>query len=127
MKTIAITSFALLALAVILGAFGAHGLKEQISPESLANWKTANFYHFIHALGMLLLVVLYHNSPNHLLRKAAWLLCLGIVLFSGSIYWLSIKSVIGVIPLSILGPITPLGGLVFICGWIIAALGVYRS
>ncbi len=95
---------------VALGAFGAHALKETLAARgSVSTWQTAVLYQLIHAVALLALTMLTGNWVN-----ARWIaLCwsLGIVLFSGSLYWLSLGGP------KILGPITPLGGLAFLAGW----------
>lgn len=108
-------------LAVILGAFGAHGLRERISPAMLAVWHTANQYHFYHALGLLAVGLLAQHLPHSAcLRWAGWLLCAGLVLFSGSLYVLSISG------LRWLGVVTPFGGIAFIVAWALVLLAVLR-
>lgn len=113
----------LLAAAVILGAFGAHGLKDRLDPYSLEVYQKAAFYHFTHALGLLLLASL---SSQNLLNEAAYqkialLLCVGIILFSGSLYLLAITGI------KWLGAITPLGGTAFIISWIWAGVSLLKS
>lgn len=121
-KLILITGALLAALAVILGAFGAHGLKKTLSEEMLVVYKTAVDYHFIHAIGILLIGLLHHHHPeSRLVLWASGSLFIGIVVFSGSLYALSITEI------RKLGMITPLGGLAFIIGWILLALGVYKT
>ncbi len=119
---IRIASF-LLALAVIMGAFGAHALKSRLTPESLTVWKTAVEYHFYHALGLLVVSLLLKVNVITA-GTSKWvsnLLLSGILLFSGSLYLLSTKSILAWDP-SFLGPITPIGGLLFIAGWVLLAL-----
>ena len=100
----------LLAIAVILGAFGAHGLRGRIDEYSLGVYEKAVFYHFIHAIGILVIPLLAKNSA-----RACWLLLAGILIFSGSLYALAITGV------KTLGAITPIGGLAFIAGWVYLA------
>ena len=121
-KTLLISGSLLAMLAVILGAFGAHGLKKVLTEEMLTVFKTAVDYHFIHALGIILIGILYHQFPqSHLLLWAAIAMIVGIVIFSGSLYTLSITDI------KRLGMITPIGGLAFILGWILLALGIYKA
>jgi len=103
-------------LAVILGAFGAHGLKNILDPSGLEVWKTAVSYHFYHTLALLFVSTL-PESKSRAVNLTAWFFSLGILLFSGSLYLICLKDVLGISQLSILGPITPLGGLCFILGW----------
>ena len=103
-----------MALAVGIGAFGAHGLRDTLGAYSMSVYEKAVFYHFIHALGILLVAVLARTgaiSPAGQTRVAS-LLLIGIVIFSGSLYALAVTGV------RILGAITPIGGLAFIIGWL---------
>ena len=108
-------------LVVLLGAFGAHGLKAVLAPERLTVYQTAVQYHALHGLGLLALggVALHWESPWP--RRAAWLLVAGIGLFCGSLYVLSVTGV------RWLGLITPFGGMAFILGWLALAIGVWRE
>lgn len=120
-KTILVVASVLLALAVAAGAFGAHALKAQLSAEMLQTWKTAVDYHFYHALGLLVIGALALLLPDLPLKWPAILLLSGIVLFSGSLYVLSITGT------KWLGAITPLGGLSFIAGWLLLAFTVWKK
>ncbi len=120
-KTIIMTASVLLALAVAIGAFGAHGLKSQISAEMLQSYKTGVEYHFYHALGLLLIGVVAVFIPSAYVKWSAILLFAGIILFSGSLYVLAITSI------KWLGAITPFGGLSFIAGWILLFIGVWKG
>ena len=95
-------------LAVALGAFGAHGLRSTLEAHGMTDvWNKAVFYHFIHALALLVLAL--YGSIN---RGAWWLLVAGILLFSGSLYLLALTNV------RWLGAVTPVGGLCFLAGWV---------
>ena len=107
----------LAALAVILGAFGAHGLEGNIQPEMISTFETGVRYHFYHALAILLTAGLAPYAHTKRLRVAGSLFGLGILLFSGSIYLLATRELFPSVPLNWLGPVTPMGGLVFIIGW----------
>ncbi|MEE4286992.1 MAG: DUF423 domain-containing protein [Mariniphaga sp.] len=120
-KTILMTASILLALAVALGAFGAHGLKSQLSTDMLQTFKTGVDYHFYHALGLLLIGILAVSFPSDLIKWSAILLTAGIVLFSGSLYALAISGI------KWLGAITPLGGISFIAGWVLLFLAVWKK
>jgi uncharacterized membrane protein YgdD (TMEM256/DUF423 family) len=111
----------LLALAMVLGAFGAHGLKAHLSPDQLQVYETAVMYHFFNALGLLGigLTLRFVNGPA--VRWAAVLILIGVVLFSCSLYALTFGA-----PRPI-GIVTPVGGLALIAGWICFAVGVWRS
>jgi uncharacterized membrane protein YgdD (TMEM256/DUF423 family) len=109
------------ALAVILGAFGAHALKENLSVDRLAAYKTGILYHFIHCVAMFCVAILIDKYNLSNLKRAFTFFGLGILLFSGSLYLLTTQDLLG-INLSILGPITPIGGLFFILGWVYLVL-----
>ena len=119
-KTIIMSASLLLALAVGLGAFGAHGLKSQLSQEMMQTYKTGVEYHFYHALGLLLVGILAITMPSTLLKWSAICLAAGIALFSGSLYVLSISGI------KWLGAITPFGGVSFIAGWILLFVAVWK-
>jgi len=104
-------------LAVILGAFGAHALKTQLDSAGLEVWKTAVSYHFYHTI-TLLFVSLLPASKSKPVNLAACFFSLGILFFSGSLYLISTKDILNMSGLSMLGPVTPIGGLFFILGWI---------
>ncbi len=105
--------------AVILGAFGAHGLKPVISAESLEAYRTGVSYQFYHTFAILACGILYHITHNKAFLLASKFFLVGIILFSGSIYFLSTRQYTCIEELGFLGPITPLGGLTFIAGWVI--------
>lgn len=104
-------------LAVILGAFGAHNLKSQLGPTDLAIWKTAVEYQFYHTLALLFLST-FSRFKSRAINLASWFFTIGILFFSGSLYLLAAKDLLNISQISILGPITPIGGLFFILGWI---------
>jgi len=104
-------------IAVILGAFGAHGLEGKISEYHIDTWKTANQYHFYHTFALLFLST-FSRAKSQSIRISYIFFTIGIFLFSGSLYLLSVRSLLGIEQVSILGPITPLGGLCFMVGWI---------
>ncbi|MCW5898377.1 MAG: DUF423 domain-containing protein [Flavobacteriales bacterium] len=109
---------ALLLLGVALGAFGAHGLKPLLGPAALDQWHTAVLYHFIHALGLLGLSSLGERLPDRTHRVVRFAFIGGVICFSGSLYLLSTRTLVGWDhAAAILGPITPLGGLLFMLGW----------
>jgi len=104
-----------LAAAVGLGAFGAHSLRDRLDAYSMSVYEKAVFYHFVHALGILLLAVLARSAAITASGQArsSWLLFFGILLFSGSLYTLAISGV------RALGAVTPIGGVAFIAGWLV--------
>jgi uncharacterized membrane protein YgdD (TMEM256/DUF423 family) len=108
-------------LAVMLGAFGAHGLKSRLSEQSLSVFETAVQYHFYHSLALLAVGLIAISQPQvALLKSSGWLFVIGIVVFSGSLYLLSITGI------RWLGAITPLGGLAFIGGWACLAAASWK-
>lgn len=110
------------AIAVALGAFGAHALKTRLAPDMLDVWRTGVTYHAWHGLALVAAGLLMLHVPDSApLRGAAWLFVAGIVLFSGSLYALALGAPRG------FGAITPFGGLAFIAGWMVLAFGVWRS
>lgn len=118
-----LASLIFLVLAVILGAFGAHALEDQMTADQQTTWETANRYHFYHALGALALLVLDNFKPSRYFRWGAFAHLAGILFFSGSLYFLSAGHLTGA-SFSWMGPLTPLGGVLFIAGWICGIAGV---
>lgn len=117
MQTFIILGSLFMALAVAIGAFGAHALKSRIAPDKLKIYEVGVQYHIAHALGLILIGLLANYYPDaQLILTAGWFLVAGIVLFSGSLYVLSL------VKARFLGPITPLGGLCFMIGWVLVAL-----
>lgn len=109
-------------LSVALGAFGAHILKESISPKMLTVYETGIQYHMMHALGLIAIALLADRLGNQRLVSAAgWLIMAGILLFSGSLYVLSITGV------GIIGAITPFGGVAFLAGWACIFVAAMKS
>jgi uncharacterized membrane protein YgdD (TMEM256/DUF423 family) len=115
------------AIAVALGALGAHFLKSKldtglITPDQLNGFDTAVKYQMYHTLAMLALVLLSKNMSHKFINWAFNCFLIGIVMFSGSLYFLCTRNLLGAEWLKALGPITPIGGLFFIAGWIFLAL-----
>jgi uncharacterized membrane protein YgdD (TMEM256/DUF423 family) len=115
------SSGVLLALATLLGAFGTHALREELSPDRLSVYLTADRYQFFHSLGLLGVGLAAREVDAALLRWAGALLLIGIVLFCGSLYSLTFGA-----PRA-LGFLTPLGGLLLIAGWVSFAIAMWRS
>lgn len=112
----------MMALTVSLGAFGAHGLKSIISPEMMKVYHTGIDYSFYNTLGLFLISILMHLKPNS--KKiiiSAWLLFIGTIIFSFSLYALVLLN------LPILGAITPIGGTLIIIAWITLAFGILKD
>lgn len=110
-------------LAVIIGAFGAHGLENSLSANALARYKTGVDYHFYHVAALLCLGVISTqlNSNPLLITLSGVSFVLGIILFSGSLYLYAITGQ------KILGMITPIGGLAFIFGWVCLLIYAFKS
>jgi len=108
-------------LAVMLGAFGAHVLKNMISPEMLEVYKTGNQYQFYHTFALLAVGILMKFGSSKALKWSAYLFATGIILFSGSLYFLAISGI------KILGIITPFGGVIWIAAWILLAIHCTKS
>ena len=106
---------------VALGAFGAHALRARLSADHLAVFETGVRYQLLHALALVLVGVLIGRRPARLTVAAGWCFTLGIVLFSGSLYVLSLTGTTAV------GIVTPLGGLFFLAGWACLALAEGRA
>jgi uncharacterized membrane protein YgdD (TMEM256/DUF423 family) len=110
------------ALVVMLGAFGAHGLKTKLTAEMLAVYQTGVHYHLFHALGLLAVgLVASQIADSVWLKWSGWLMLLGIILFSGSLYVLSVSG------MRWLGMVTPFGGVAFIAAWIVFVIAVAKS
>ncbi|MBC7851393.1 MAG: DUF423 domain-containing protein [Chitinophagaceae bacterium] len=115
------------ALAVALGAFGAHGLKKLVPIESIATFETGVRYQFYHAFALLFVGILYERFPVRSLRLAGSFFLIGILLFSGSLYILTLLKATNTVGLTGIGAITPFGGLFFIGGWIALLIGIIKK
>lgn len=123
MQKVALISGAVFAfLAVAIGAFGAHGLQALLhANERLDTFETAVKYHMYHALALLLTGVLLPYFPGKLVESSIWLFIAGILIFSGSLYLLSVTNV------RILGAITPIGGLCFLIAWTLLIIAFWKG
>lgn len=108
-------------LAVALGAFGAHALKARLTPEMLAVWRTGVDYQFYHALALLMLGLIARQQTSSALNVAGVCFGAGVLLFSGSLYALALSEI------RILGAITPVGGLLFLSGWLLLAYAALKD
>jgi uncharacterized membrane protein YgdD (TMEM256/DUF423 family) len=115
-KRIVLTASIFGVIAVILGAFGAHTLKQRIDTTALEIWTKGVEYQFYHVFALLFLSTL-GSIKNKFVDYAYWFFTLGIVFFSGSLYLLATREISHIQSLNIIGPITPIGGLFFILGW----------
>jgi uncharacterized membrane protein YgdD (TMEM256/DUF423 family) len=120
-RTFAVLGALLACLAVGAGAFGAHGLRGRLTPELLDVFETAARYQMYHALGLLAVAWAADRWPGGATAAAGWLFVVGIVLFSGSLYLLSLTGT------RWLGAITPLGGAAFLAGWLALAWAIWQG
>ena len=116
----------LAALAVILGAFGAHALKAQLPPDQLLVFETGVRYHMYHSFALLITGITFLSFPHKQVKLASTFFIIGIALFSGSLYAMSLLSIQGV-GIGPLGILTPIGGLFFILGWLFLFLGILKK
>ncbi|GAB5418723.1 MAG: DUF423 domain-containing protein [Crocinitomicaceae bacterium] len=123
-KSITVSGTTIIMLAIILGAFGAHALKERLDAEQLASFETGVRYAMYHGLAFLALGLTADRLPN--LTWVYRLLLGGVILFSGSIFILSMQSLFGV-ELKFLGPITPIGGVLMIVGWAMFTTSILKK
>jgi len=114
-------------LGVVLGAFGAHALKNSIEIAQLGTFETGVRYQFYHSLGIFLVAILLKDQPNKLLSLAGWLFLAGILFFSGSLYLLACREVLHIEHWKFLGPMTPIGGFFFITGWALIFFSTLKS
>ncbi len=106
----------LAALGVVMGAFGAHSLRSKLTPELMEIYKTAAFYHLVHAIAIVLVGILAAQRANFPSKPIALLFAMGILFFSGSLYALAMTNI------RALGAVTPIGGICFIAAWILLAV-----
>ena len=121
-KSLLISGSIFLALAVAFGAFGAHIVQDMLTPERFQVYQTGVEYHFYHALGLLFLgAVSYHIQDLKWIVRSGIAFITGIIIFSGSLYILTLTDT------GWLGAVTPLGGVAFILGWIFLAIGTAKD
>ncbi|MBM7714431.1 DUF423 domain-containing protein [Siminovitchia sp. FSL H7-0308] len=114
MKTFIILGAINAFLSVALGAFGAHGLENKLEPKYLEIWKTGVQYQMFHAMGLIAIGIISGKiGASSLLSWSGWLMLIGIILFSGSLYVLSTSGI------KVLGAITPFGGVAFLVSWVL--------
>ncbi len=113
-------------IAVALGAFGAHGLKSIVPADTVGTFQTGVQYQMYHALALLAVAIVFEKFPNKLVRWAGISFCIGILLFSGSLYLLTFLKATGKVGLEGIGIITPFGGVFFILGWVLFFLGIMK-
>lgn len=118
------TAVLLGALSVAAGAFGAHALKQMLNDKYLAIFETAVRYQFYHVFALIAVGILFRDFPNSYLVWSGRLFCFGILIFSGSLYLMTLLEAMGQHGFKWLGAITPIGGLCLIAGWILLAIGL---
>ena len=121
MKIWLIVGACLAALSVLIGAFGAHGLKSKISIHDLATFEIGVRYQMYHSLALILIGFIGYHFPHNAIIHSAYFMLAGIMIFSGSLYLLALLNI------KWLGAITPIGGMCFIIGWLLLAFNIYRS
>ncbi|PSL48070.1 uncharacterized membrane protein YgdD (TMEM256/DUF423 family) [Chitinophaga niastensis] len=114
------------ALAVVLGAFGAHKLKELVDSTGIETFKTGVTYQFYHVFALIATGILFAYAPGSQLEWAGRCFIIGIILFSGSLYLMTMLNVTGNVGLKGIGIITPIGGVFFIAGWICLLMGILK-
>jgi len=120
MKTYIIIGALLSAIGVIIGAFGSHSLKTKLNPEQLVIYDIATRYLMYHSIGIISLGILAYNVPDSVVEIPIIIMLIGIILFSGSLYLISIKGY------TKLGIITPFGGTAFIVSWVLLAINIFK-
>ncbi len=121
MKIFIVSGFLFMALTVVIGAFGAHNLKDKLSTDNMKIFEKGVQYQAYHSMGLVIIGLLGFNFPHHLLWLPALLFIFGIILFSGSLYILVLSNI------KWLGMVTPLGGISFVLGWIFLGWAVFRN
>tara|TARA_R110002050_G_scaffold204327_1_gene339541 strand:+ start:29060 stop:29449 length:390 start_codon:yes stop_codon:yes gene_type:complete len=126
-KSIIITAGIFGVFAVIMGAMGAHALKEILSPATLQSYLTGARYNMYHALALLAIAANAPHLNTKWMKNGVLLIMFGTVIFSGSIYLLATSTITGISLKAVLGPATPIGGLLLITGWISIAIAAFRK
>ncbi len=114
-------------LGVVLGAFGAHALKQVLSPEQLVSFETGVRYQMYHSFALLAGGIIYNYIPSKQIRLASIFFIIGVLLFSGSLYAMTLLKMNGEVGLGGIGIITPIGGVFFVLGWLMLVIGIIRN
>jgi len=125
-KRIILTASFFGVVAVLLGAFGAHGLKALIDNSSMEIWQKGVDYQFYHTFALLYLST-FARYRNTLINIAYFCFTFGIILFSGSLYLLATRSILHLDFINLIGPLTPIGGLLFVLGWIMLFFAAFKD
>jgi uncharacterized membrane protein YgdD (TMEM256/DUF423 family) len=115
------------AIAVALGAFGAHGLKQMVPPETVTTFQTGVQYQMYHTFALLASAMIYERYSGNFIKRAAFCFMIGILLFSGSLYLLTALRAAETAGFNGIGIITPFGGLFFIAGWLFLFAGIWKK
>ena len=115
------------AIAVALGAFGAHGLKQIVPSDTVNTFQTGVQYQMYHTLALLAVAIVYERYPGKFIKWAGFCFMLGIILFSGSLYLLTALKATETVGLNGVGIVTPFGGLFFIAGWLFLFAGIMKK
>lgn len=126
MKTILLAGSLFCLFAVVFGAFAAHALKQFIEPNAVEIFQTGVKYQFYHGIAILFCGLWHKVEPISNLKIATLLFAIGIFLFSGSLYLLSFRAIIN-LPLNLIGPATPIGGVFFIAGWVSIIYSILKT
>ncbi len=126
-RTALVLGIVLAGLGVILGAFGAHGLKQVLEADQLTIFETGVRYQMYHSVALLATGILYSSFPAKMVRLASTFFLVGIILFSGSLYAMTMLKISGQVGLGGLGILTPIGGVFFILGWLMLLLGILKN
>jgi len=126
-KRFLLTGAALGALAVVLGAFGAHELKKIVPPDTVTTFQTGVLYQMYHAIALLAVAIIFERYPNKLIKWSGTCFIAGIILFSGSLYIITALKATETVGLNGIGIITPFGGLFFIAGWLLLFAGIIKK
>lgn len=120
-QTLILYAALLLLTGVAAGAFGAHAIRHAVTPDRLATWDTAVLYQLVHGLGVMLIAQFYASHKHKLLRIAAYVMLVGTLLFSGSLYLLVLTGTIW------LAYVTPMGGMLFLIAWALVAVTAWTT
>jgi len=115
------------AIAVALGAFGAHGLKKIVSPDAVTVFQTGVQYQMYHTLALMIVAIVYDRLPNKWILWTGYFFSFGILFFSGSLYLITALKAGGKTVPAVVGAVTPIGGLMFIAGWLCFLIGVFKK
>ena len=115
------------AIAVVLGALGAHALKNILTLDQLSSFETGVKYQIYHAILLVILSLMVKSTSSKYLLTAVNLIFLGVILFSGSIYLLTLKNILGIEFLKFAGPITPIGGILLVAGWFLLIIEALKK